>query len=345
MAYSNSVSVSENARVLPRVAPYRSQQDLNRLTVAAPKRWIPGVDVDVVKKSSKVARMSGALRPDVERVEEEREMLAMSWVVLAEERLRPPFGPDRRVAAEPALAPLTDLEDEVEVVHELVVDDVVVAAVLPQEIGPRAVDLAPELLRAPGVGDRLAEASLERLELGEWLPAGVHLDVEILRGTYLVDREELEPHCRVGVVCEALPGHVQVVVLKLARDRVEHHEHGLDGRVEPPQVEIPTLVLDPQRRASREVRGRGVLDDPLAEQPRTRARCVREPSPWLGVAEAAAAEREVPVQQKQRGEALLPIERFERPVVLLAVDEVETDRLAICQGVVQSLHERCCECR
>ena len=127
--------------------------------------------------------------------------------------------------------------------------------------------------------------------------------------------------------------------LKLARDRVEHHEHGLDGRVEPPQVEIPTLVLDPQRRAARQIRGRGVLDDPLAEQPRTRARCIREPGPWLGVAEPAAAEREVPVQQKQRGQPLLPIERLERPVLHLAVDEVETDRLAICQGLVQSLEE------
>jgi hypothetical protein len=41
------------------------------------------------------------------------------------------------------------------------------------------------------------------------------------------------------------------------------------------------------------------------------------------------------VQQKQRGEPLLPIERFKRPVGLLPVDEVETDRVAICQGMVQ----------
>ena len=51
------------------------------------------------------------------------------------------------------------------------------------------------------------------------------------------------------------------------------------------------------------------------------------------------AEREVPVQEKQRGEALLPVERLERPVVHLAVDEVEADRPAACQGLVQSLEE------
>src|SRR4051794_9922863 len=139
-------------------------------------------------------------------------MLGMSWVGLPEERLRPPFGPERRVAADPVLAPLADLEDEVEVAHELVVDDVVVAAVLPQEIGPRTVDLAPELLGAPSVRDRLAEASLERLEVGERPPAGVHLDVQLLRGTHLVDRKELEPHCWVGLVRQALPGRLEVVV-------------------------------------------------------------------------------------------------------------------------------------
>ena len=36
--------------------------------------------------------------PDVERVEEELEVLAVSRVVLAEERLRPLLGPERRVA-------------------------------------------------------------------------------------------------------------------------------------------------------------------------------------------------------------------------------------------------------
>ena len=44
------------------------------------------------------------------------------------------------------------------------------------------------------------------------------------------------------------------------------------------------------------------------------------------IAEATASEGEVPVQQEQRGEALLPVERLERPVVDLAVDEVEADR-------------------
>ena len=39
----------------------------------------------------------------------------MPWVVLAEERLRPLLGSGRLVAADPALTPLADLEDEVEV--------------------------------------------------------------------------------------------------------------------------------------------------------------------------------------------------------------------------------------
>src|SRR3954453_7523190 len=113
-------------------------------------------------------------------------MLAVPWVVLTEECLRPSFETDRLAATRPPFPPFTHLEDEVEVVHELVIDDVVVAAVLPQEIGPLAVDLLPKLVRAPRVGDGLAEVGLELLEGGERLPARVHLEVEILGRTHLV---------------------------------------------------------------------------------------------------------------------------------------------------------------
>src|SRR3954453_22379409 len=97
-------------------------------------------------------------------------MLAVPWVVLTEECLRPSFETDRLAATRPPFPPFAHLEDEVEVVHELVVDDVVVAAVLPQEIGPPAVDLLPELARAPGVGDGLAKVGLELLKAVSGFP-------------------------------------------------------------------------------------------------------------------------------------------------------------------------------
>ena len=53
----------------------------------------------------------------------------------------------------------------------------------------------------------------------------------------------------------------------------------------------------------------------------------------------AGAECEVPVEQEERGQALLPVERLEPPVVDLAVDEVQADRLAAGDRLVQSVEK------
>ena len=68
-----------------------------------------------------------------------------------------------------------------------------------------------------------------------------------------------------------------------------------------------------------------MLDEALAEHPCALPGGVGEALPAVLLGEVAGAGREVPVQQEQRGEALLAVEGPKRPVVDLAVDEVEAD--------------------
>ena len=50
------------------------------------------------------------------------------------------------------------------------------------------------------LGDYLTQVCLEGFELSERLPTRIHLDVEALGRSHVVDREQLEPHGRLGIV-------------------------------------------------------------------------------------------------------------------------------------------------
>ena len=66
-------------------------------------------------------------------------------VLVAEDRLSA-WAEPLAGAVVAAVAPLADLGDELEVAQELVVDEVVVAPEVPQEVRPRGVDLEGELV-------------------------------------------------------------------------------------------------------------------------------------------------------------------------------------------------------
>ena len=76
-----------------------------------------------------------------------------------------------RTALDPTLAPLADLGDELDVAHELVVDEVVAAVDRPEEIRPLAIDLVGEPFARCLVRFRegLFEPRLEVLERRERL--------------------------------------------------------------------------------------------------------------------------------------------------------------------------------
>ena len=69
--------------------------------------------------------------------------------------------------------------------------------------------------------DVLLEARLEVLERGERLPAGVHLDVQVLVGLHVIKRQQVERDGRGLGAGEALPRglsvKVRVQALNLAR--------------------------------------------------------------------------------------------------------------------------------
>ena len=70
-----------------------------------------------------------------------------------------------------AITPFADLGDELEVAEKLVIDEVVVAPEVPEEVRPRGVCVEGELRRSRRPLDRPFEVRLEVLELGERLPA------------------------------------------------------------------------------------------------------------------------------------------------------------------------------
>ena len=123
-------------------------------------------------------------------------------------------------------------------------------------------------------------------------------------------------------------------------DRVEHHEHRLDGRVVSPEEQVPGLVLDPVRWRRLAVWQR-MLDEALAEHPGALPGGVGEALPAVLLGEVPGAGGEVPVQQEQRGEALLAVERPQRSLVDPAVDEVQPDgrRLVAGDGGAEDIEE------
>jgi|SRR4051794_15547815 hypothetical protein len=82
-------------------------------------------------------------------------MLVTTRVGTGKEGADPLLGREDLGAADTVLAPLADLDEEVEVAHKLVIDDVVVASVRPEEVCPEAIDPVPEVLNGSNFGDRL----------------------------------------------------------------------------------------------------------------------------------------------------------------------------------------------
>src|SRR5215472_11853824 len=93
---------------------------------------------------------------------------------------------------DPPFAELAEFGDEADVADELVVNNVVAAVEWPEEVRPSPVDLVRELVSSTGVPDVLLEARLEVLERGERLPAGVHLDIQVLVGLHVIQRQQVE---------------------------------------------------------------------------------------------------------------------------------------------------------
>src|SRR5690606_23621097 len=73
---------------------------------------------------------------------------------------------------------------------------------------------------------------------------------------------------------------------------------------------------------------RVTLHQSLAEETRARPGCVAELLPAVRLVQPLCAERQVPVQQEQRCEALLTIKRPQRSILDIAIDDVEAHRLA-----------------
>ena len=97
VAYSSSVSASEYLRVSAAVFAVPLAAGLEQVDCGeAPKRRIPRCGRRRGEERLEGGLGARLIRPDVERLEEELEVLAMSRVVLAEERLRPLLGSGRR---------------------------------------------------------------------------------------------------------------------------------------------------------------------------------------------------------------------------------------------------------
>ena len=139
-----------------------------------------------------------------------------------------------------------------------------------------------ELISPIGVLDVLFEPRLEVLERGKRLPAGVHLDVQVLVGLHVIQRQQVERNGRRLGVGESLPCRLcikaRMQALNLPMDRIDHDEHGLDGRIGSPHIQVPRLVDDPRRRHVLVLR-QWVGGEPLAEQAGARPGRIRETGP------------------------------------------------------------------
>ena len=173
---------------------------------------------------------------------------------------------------------------------------------------------------------------LEVLEVGERLPARVHLYVEILGshpvvagGSEFGQRQQQEPDRRILPVGQPRPGGDRIDVTEPLIDRVEHDEHRLDRGVMPPHEQVPRLIPDPLRWDC--AVWQRMLAEALAEHPSALARGVGELLPAVILIEELRSRGQVPVKQEQRGEPLLTIEGLERPRFDPTVDEVQADSL------------------
>src|SRR6187402_3572552 len=98
-----------------------------------------------------------------------------------------------------AVAPLAQLGDEQEEAHQLVVDDVIVSAIWPEDIRPHAIELQRELVDSRWVGpgrEELLEARLEGFEGGKRFPPRIHLDVKVLAQPHPLHGKDVESNRR-----------------------------------------------------------------------------------------------------------------------------------------------------
>src|SRR4051794_20121514 len=116
----------------------------------------------------------------------------------------------------------------------------------------------------------------------------------------------MERDRRLVGVDEPIPGSSVVDICEALVDRLDHHEHRLDRRIVPPCVQEPMLVFEPSAKFRARLRLR--LAEASAEAPRARPRRVLKLLPALLLTEPLCAPCEVPMQQEQGREPLLPIE-------------------------------------
>ena len=108
------------------------------------------------------------------------------------------------------------------------------------------------------------------------------------------------------VICQTSPGPGCIHHLEPIVDRIKHHQHRLDGRVVPPEEQVPRLVGDPVGR--RGALWQRVCHKALAEHASALPGGVREVLPSVAVGEVAGSRGDVPVQKEQRGQPLLSVE-------------------------------------
>ena len=256
------------------------------------------------------------------------------WLLVAE--CRPCVGPAVTGTIGAAVAPLADLGDELQVAHELVVDEVVV----PRSRHRRSDHSRSTLRRTPRpirVRGPL-EVRLEVLELGERLPARVHLDVEVLgRPMSSMGRRWNEIAGPIGRPAGPASG---VGIDSANRSSIASIITSIDWMVGSCRQRKRYHGWSVIHAVGGDSSGSGVLDEPLAEHPRALPGRVGEVRPTVILGELAGSGGDVPVQEKQRGEALLPVEWLEacRPRPRRRRSRARPDRL-VGQRLVEDIEE------
>ena len=205
----------------------------------------------------------------------------------------------------------------------------------PEQSGPGPVQLPEKCLgkaASPAVGgvgiQKDRKLCLEAFKEAQRSAAGVHLDVSGVceAGVAEIQKQEGDQRPRGGQTGEKPPGRKARVgerrepLLK----GVEHDQHAPDREALFTVVREPGAAADPGRNTAAPGRRAGcagaLKKQPAAEAvgglPPLKAK-PEQRFPDLGIRfQTAASEGEQPVQQEQRGEALLPVDRDQAAVLL-----------------------------
>ena len=121
--------------------------------------------------------------------------------------------------------------------------------------------------------------------------------------------------------------------------RLQHDQHGSDTGVMLPPVKIPGLIDNPTLQIGL-AGGWSIVGQCLAELSGTGAGGVGEVAPCLPFDGLAGLPAQVPVQQEQRGQALLAIQGIEGAVHDIAIDEIQADGTVVMHdGIMQGVDE------